>query len=83
MVRPEHRNAEIFGANVRRRREELGLNQRDFSQRLGIAQATPSIVETGAVKEPFTKRSPNTSIWPLLRTPTRHPLFHNPILSVS
>ena len=49
MIRPERRYAEIFGANVRRRREWLGLNQRDYSQRLGIAQATLSVVETGAV----------------------------------
>lgn len=49
MVRPERRNAEIFGANVRRRREALGLSQRNFSVQLGIAQATLSVVETGAV----------------------------------
>jgi transcriptional regulator with XRE-family HTH domain len=55
MIRPERRYAEIFGANVRRRREWQGLNQRDYSKRLGIAQATLSVVETGAVN--LTRRS--------------------------
>ena len=36
----------------------MGLNQRNYSQKLGIAQATLSVVETGAVNlilRPMTK----------------------------
>jgi hypothetical protein len=42
MIRPERRYAEIFGTNVRRCREWLGL-----------AQAILSVVEAGAVNLPL------------------------------
>jgi transcriptional regulator with XRE-family HTH domain len=44
----EHREAEIFGSNLRRCREASGLSQSVFSRQLGIPQPTLSDVENGS-----------------------------------
>lgn len=39
----------VFGADIRRYRQTIGLNQRAFAERLGIAQPTLSQIEAGRI----------------------------------
>ena len=49
--------AEIFGANIQRKRKMLGLTQEELSERLGVGQQSLSRMERGAMAPKFERLS--------------------------
>ncbi len=45
--------AEIFGANIQRKRKMLGLTQEELSERLGVGQQSLSRMERGTMAPKF------------------------------
>ena len=45
--------SEIFGANIQRKRKQLGLTQEELSERLGVGQQSLSRIERGTMAPKF------------------------------